>query len=77
MLKPMSAFKLVGQDVPRVDLASKTSGAAKYGIDTRLPGLLYASVLATPVQGDKPEKIDDAAAKAVPGVKAIVPCRVA
>ena len=73
MLKPMSAFKLVGQDVPRVDLVNKTNGAAKYGIDTRLPGLLYASVLATPVQGDKPEKIDDAAAKAVPGVKAIVP----
>lgn len=73
MLKPMSAFKLVGQNVARVDLANKTSGAAKYGIDTRLPGLLYASVLATPVQGDKPEKIDDAAAKAVPGVKAIVP----
>ncbi len=73
MLKPMSAFKLVGQDVPRVDLANKTNGAAKYGIDTRLPGLLYASVLATPVQGDKPEKIDDTAAKAVPGVKAIVP----
>ena len=73
MLKPMSAFKLVGQDVPRVDLANKTNGAAKYGIDTRIPGMAYASVLAAPVQGDKPEKIDDTAAKAVPGVKAVVP----
>jgi isoquinoline 1-oxidoreductase beta subunit len=73
MLKPMSAFKLIGQDVARVELASKTDGSAKYGIDTRLPGLHYAAVLAPPVQGEKPEKIDDAAAKAVPGVKAIVP----
>ena len=73
MLKPLSAFKLVGHDVPRVDLPAKTNGTAKYGIDTRMPGMHYASVLAAPVQGEKPEKIDDAAAKAVPGVKAVVP----
>ncbi len=73
MLKPLSAFKLVGQEVPRVDLPGKTNGSAQYGIDIRVPGLHYAAVLATPVQGEKPEKIDDAAAKALPGVKAIVP----
>ena len=73
MLKPLSAFKLVANEVPRVDLPGKTNGSAKYGIDTRLPGMHYASVLAAPVQGEKPEKIDDSAAKAVPGVKAIVP----
>ena len=72
MLKPLSAFKLVGHDVPRVDLPAKTNGTAKYGIDTRMPGMHYASVLAAPVQGEKPEKIDDAATKAVPGVKAVV-----
>ena len=73
MLKPMAQFKLIGKEVPRVDLAAKTNGTAVYGIDTRMPGLHYAAVMAAPVQGEKPEKIDDAAAKAVAGVKAIVP----
>jgi isoquinoline 1-oxidoreductase subunit beta len=73
MLKPMSEFKLVGKEVARVDLPSKVNGSAVYGIDSRMPGLHYAAVLHAPVQGEKPEKIDDVAAKAVPGVKAIVP----
>ncbi len=73
MLKPMAQFKLIGKNVPRVDLVAKTNGTAAYGIDTRMPGLHYAAVMAAPVQGEKPEKIDDTAAKAVAGVKAIVP----
>jgi isoquinoline 1-oxidoreductase subunit beta len=72
MLKSMAQFKLVGKDVPRVDVVGKTNGSAVYGIDVRLPGMHYAAVMAAPVQGEKPEKIDDAAAKAVPGVKAVL-----
>ncbi len=72
MLKPMAQFKLIGKDLTRVDLAGKTSGTAVYGIDVRLPGMLYASLLSAPVQGEKAEKVDDAATKAVPGVKAVV-----
>jgi isoquinoline 1-oxidoreductase subunit beta len=73
MLKPMSQFKLVGHDVPRVDLTAKTNGSAVYGLDVRLPGMLYASVLVAPVQGEKTVTVDDAAAKAIAGVKAVVP----
>ena len=72
-LKPVSQFRLIGKDTPRVDVPSKTTGKAVYGIDTRLPGMLYATVLRPPVQGEKPEKIDDAAAKKVAGVVKIVP----
>lgn len=72
MLKPMAQFKLIGKDLTRVDLEGKTSGTAVYGIDVRLPGMHYASLLSSPVQGEKAEKVDDAAAKAVPGVKAVV-----
>jgi len=72
-LKPMSRHRLIGKDVGRVDVPSKTTGKAQYGIDMRLPGMLYGAVLRTPVQGDKPEKIDDSAAKKVPGVVKIVP----
>jgi isoquinoline 1-oxidoreductase subunit beta len=72
MLKPMAQFKVIGKDLPRVDLAAKTDGSAVYGIDVRLPGMLYATLLPCPVQGDKAETVDDAAAKALPGVKAVV-----
>ncbi len=73
MLKAMSQFKIIGTEMPRVDVASKTDGTARYGIDVRLPGMVWATILYAPVQGEKPEKIDDAAAKAVPGVKQVVP----
>ena len=72
-LKPVSQFRLIGRDQPRVDVPAKTTGKAGYGIDVRLPGMLYATVLRAPVQGEKPEKIDDTAAKQIPGVMKIVP----
>lgn len=72
MLKPMAEFKLIGKDIPRVDVPSKTNGTAVFGIDFRLPDMVWASVLHTPVQGEKPESVDDSAAKVVPGVKKIV-----
>ena len=67
MLKPAREFKLIGKNVPRIDLADKTRGAAKYGIDTRFDGMLYGAVLRAPVQKDKPLSVDDSAAKAVKG----------
>jgi isoquinoline 1-oxidoreductase beta subunit len=72
-LKPSAEFRLIGKDTPRIDVPSKVSGQAVYGIDVRIPGMLYATVLRAPVQGEKPEQIDDAEAKKVAGVKAIVP----
>ncbi len=71
-LKPASQFRLIGKDTPRVDVPDKVNGKAGYGIDVKLPGMLYATVLRAPVQGEKPETIDDAKAKAMPGVRAIV-----
>lgn len=72
MLKPMSEFKIIGAEFNRVDVPAKSNGTAKFGIDTRLPGMLWAAVMYTPVQGEKPESVDDSAAKAVKGVKKIV-----
>ena len=72
MLKPMAQFRLIGKDVGRVDLLDKTSGKAIFGLDVRRPGQMYASLLPSPVQGDRAASVDDAAAKAVPGVKAVV-----
>jgi isoquinoline 1-oxidoreductase beta subunit len=71
-LKPASQFRLIGKDQQRVDGPDKVTGRAQYGIDTRLPGMLYATVLRAPVNGEGPESIDDAEARKVPGVKQIV-----
>jgi isoquinoline 1-oxidoreductase beta subunit len=71
-LKPAARFRLIGRDVPRVDVPDKVSGRARYGIDVRLPGMLYATVLRAPVQGETLDKFDDTAARRVPGVRAVV-----
>jgi isoquinoline 1-oxidoreductase beta subunit len=71
-LKPSSQFRLIGKDTGRVDVPLKVNGTAQYGIDMQLPGMLYASVLFPQVQYESAEQIDDAAAKAVPGVVKIV-----
>ncbi len=71
-LKKPSQFRLIGKDVMRVELPSKVNGSATYGIDVQVPGMLYGAVLRAPVEGSVPHKIDDAKAKAVAGVTAIV-----
>jgi isoquinoline 1-oxidoreductase beta subunit len=71
-LKPPSQFRLIGKDIARIDGPDKVAGRAQYGIDTRLPGMLHATVLRAPVNGEAPETIDDADARKVPGVKNIV-----
>lgn len=72
-LKPMDKWRYIGKDVPRVDVPAKSMGKAQFGIDVQLPGMVYAAILRPPVQGEKPEKVDDAAAKAVKGVVAVAP----
>jgi isoquinoline 1-oxidoreductase subunit beta len=71
-LKPAAQFRYVGKDVPRYEVALKVNGTAQYGIDTQRPNMLYGAILRAPVQGESPEQIDDAAAKAVKGIVQIV-----
>jgi isoquinoline 1-oxidoreductase beta subunit len=71
-LKPAAQLRLIGKDVPRLDTPAKVNGTAKYGIDTQLPDMLYAGILYPSVQYQKPEQIDDSAAKAVKGVVKVV-----
>jgi isoquinoline 1-oxidoreductase beta subunit len=71
-LKPASQFRLISKDVPRLDTAAKVNGTAKFGIDTQLPDMLFAAILYPSVQYQKPERIDDSAAKAVKGVVTVV-----
>jgi isoquinoline 1-oxidoreductase beta subunit len=59
---------LIGKDVMRVELPNKVNGTATYSIDLQIPGMIYGAMVQSPVEGGTPDKFDDAAVKAVPGV---------
>lgn len=71
-LKAPASYRLVGTPVKRLDSRAKTDGSAKFGIDTRLPGMKYAAIRHCPVIGGKVLKVDDAKALAVRGVRQVV-----
>jgi isoquinoline 1-oxidoreductase beta subunit len=71
-LKDPKAWRLLGKPLPRLDMLAKSTGTATFGIDIRLPGMLFASVRANPGLGAGMRSYDARAAKATPGVKAVV-----
>jgi nicotinate dehydrogenase subunit B len=70
--KPPAEHKIVGKAVPRRDIPAKVTGGAAYVQDMRLPGMLHGRVVRPPRYGAKLEGLDEAAAKALPGVTAVV-----
>src|SRR6185312_3165795 len=72
-LKGPRDFRLIGTPVPRVDIPGKVDGTAKFGIDVRVPGMLFAVVARCPYFGGKLQSFDASAAKAVQGVQAVFP----
>ena len=68
-LKNSQNFSIVGCELPRVDAKSKSSGTAKFGIDTRVPGMMYAVVARCPVFGGKVKSFDATKTKNVAGVR--------
>src|SRR5215831_17885768 len=71
-LKDPKTFKLMGTDVPRLDIPEKVNGSATFGIDVKLPGLLTARVARSAVFGGKLKNCNYTKAKAIPGVKDVV-----
>lgn len=71
-LKDPGEFKIVGKPTKRLDTPWKVNGTAEFGIDVKLPGMLYASLAQCPVIGGKVVSFDGAKAKAMPGVKHVV-----
>ncbi|HUN52075.1 MAG TPA: molybdopterin cofactor-binding domain-containing protein, partial [Candidatus Sulfotelmatobacter sp.] len=71
-LKPKEQWRLLGKPVARLDVTAKVTGQAQFGIDVRLPNMLYAAVLASPVFGGKLKRFDQAAVMPMPGVKQVV-----
>jgi isoquinoline 1-oxidoreductase subunit beta len=71
-LKDPKDFVLIGKPLKRLDTPDKVNGKVVYGIDAMLPGMKFATLRKCPVQGGKVAKVDDSAAKKVPGVQKIV-----
>jgi CO/xanthine dehydrogenase Mo-binding subunit len=70
-LKNPDDFNIVGRGKPRLEGAAKSNGTAKFGIDSRVPGMQFAVVARCPVFGGKVKSFDAANAKAVKGVREV------
>jgi isoquinoline 1-oxidoreductase subunit beta len=71
-LKRPQDFRVIGTPAKRLDASSKVNGTAIYGMDARPPGVKIATLAQSPVFGGRVKNVDDAAAKAVKGVRQIV-----
>jgi isoquinoline 1-oxidoreductase beta subunit len=71
-LKDPKDYEIIGHPEARVDGPHIVQGKAKYGIDSRIPGMLHVVVARCPVFGGKVKKFDAGKAKSMPGVKSVV-----
>lgn len=71
-LKAVSDFKLLRKKAHRTDTPSKVDGSAIFGMDVRVPGMLYATVARPATFGSTVQSFDAAKAKQVPGVKDVI-----
>ena len=71
-LKNKSDFRYIGKAMPRLDTPSKLDGSAVFGIDVRLPGMLYAALAQPPTLGGSVDSFKADAAEAMPGVRHVV-----
>ncbi|MCK0167724.1 molybdopterin-dependent oxidoreductase [Jannaschia sp. S6380] len=68
-----SEWRLLGKPMRRTDIVTKSTGTYRYGTDMVLPGMVHATVMSNPAMGGGVASVDDAAARALPGVEAVLP----
>jgi len=71
-LKDAAQFRLIGKPLPRLDTPDKVDGSAEFGLDVKLPGMLYAVIALSPTLGGKAASVDSTAASAMPGVRRVL-----
>lgn len=71
-LKDSKDYRIIGYRVPRFDTPSKVDGGAIFGIDVRVPGMLYATVIRCPVFGGRLASYDAGKTRSLPGVRHVV-----
>lgn len=80
ILKQPAEFKYIGKPMQRIDSAAKINGTAQFGIDIRVPGMVFAAIKHSPVFGGEVESFDEAirgkqhiiAVEKIPGGIAVV-----
>jgi isoquinoline 1-oxidoreductase beta subunit len=71
-LKDVKDFKVIGQNVPRIDIPDKVTGKAQYGYDMWVEGMLHGKVARPPTLGATVGKVNASAASQLPGVQVVV-----
>ncbi|MBC7713066.1 MAG: xanthine dehydrogenase family protein molybdopterin-binding subunit [Rhizobacter sp.] len=71
-LKNAKDFKIIGKNLKRIDALEKANGKAIYGMDVRIPGMVYACVARSNIDGGEIASYDEKAARAVSGVVDVV-----
>jgi isoquinoline 1-oxidoreductase beta subunit len=71
-LKDPKDFTLIGTPAKRLDAPDKVNGRAQFGIDVKVPKMKIAAIAISPVFGGKPKSVNEAAARAVRGVRQVV-----
>jgi len=71
-LKDPGEFRIVGKRTRRLDTPMKVNGTAQFGIDVKVPGMVYAALEQPPVIGGSVKSFDASKAKAMPGVIDVV-----
>jgi len=72
-LKQPKDFRFIGKPIARTDVPSKVDGSAAFGTDVRVSDMLFGVIARCPFFGGKLQSFDAAAAKIVPGVRAVFP----
>src|SRR5215831_4452743 len=65
-------FRLIGTPIKRLDTPAKVDGSAQFGIDVRLPGMVYAALAQAPTLGGSVKSFNADKAKSMPGVKQVL-----
>ncbi|MDP9084202.1 MAG: xanthine dehydrogenase family protein molybdopterin-binding subunit [Pseudomonadota bacterium] len=71
-LKPKTSFRIIGKSRARIDTPAKVDGRAEFGLDVKLPGMLYAALAQSPVLGGKVQAVDFGTAQKMPGVRKVM-----
>jgi isoquinoline 1-oxidoreductase subunit beta len=71
-LRLKAEFQIIGKSAARIDSPGKVDGSAEFGLDVKLPGMLYAAIAQSPVLGGKVKTLDSGAAEKMPGVRKVL-----
>ena len=71
-IKTPDKFTFIGKPMPRIDVVHKIDGSAKFGIDAKVEGMVFAAINACPVPGGKLKSVDESPAAGAPGVLQVV-----